>query len=643
MLSRVVLGVFLASGILFACRGSKATEPYTFGQEAELVENNNNSGDQSAEVTVENLSQPIKSDLDLRAEALAILETSCSSCHNPNNAQGGFGTIENVEDMIASQIYIVPRDPEKSLLFTRLGPGGNMPPSAPLDKASVEIIRKWIAGLEISKNKPLSENEVLGLVRRDLENNVTAGLKPSTRYLSFHIPSNLGISSEGLQDLRLSMLKVINSLSRSPALVKPLAIDPQKLVYRLKLDELGISPSLFDAVMADYYPFSQRFIRLGEEKGARQAAEDHTFLRTETGTDNFVLRADWFMATATLPEPYARLLNLGAEQASLDAQLGVNILQNIADKKVMRAGFKNSNVSTQNRIIERHSQANGLAYWISYDFVSNEGVNNIFSLPLGPVGAGFDARAFQHDGGEIIFQLPNGLFGFYLSNAEGVALDKGPTSIVKQNSAPAQFLTAIVNGISCMSCHHQGLIAKADELRPFFQSNGGGFSSAELSQLFNLYPDNAAMKEAMGKDNAFYLRANKDLGIDVTKPDPLNQAYRYYNRGLTRADVREELGISDASLNSLMTLEPFRSQWTSLLQLGGFIKREEFNLLLGSAYRTVKPQVEPIEPLAGDLLMTPSCMFADTLQTDNCLIRKPVPPPPPPADPNAQASLLFYP
>lgn len=504
-----------------------------------------------------------------------------------------------------------------------------MPPKGPIKDEEVEVMRKWISGLSIAKNKPLSESEVLGLIRNDVEQKVAAGFRKNTRYLSFHVASNLGADLASLKIQRDAMLKVLNSISRSPLLVKPEAIDSQKLVYRLRLDELALPTALFDSLLSDFYPFSQKFVTVGEEQGARRAADNQNFLQTELGTENFFVRGDWFIATAMLPQAYTRLMELGANQAELDSKLGIDNLRDLVENKAIRSGFKNSNVSTQNRIIERHAQNNGLSYWTSYDFVSNEGVSNIFGLPLGPVGVGFDSLAFEQDGGEIIFQLPNGMFGFYLSNAAGVALDKGPTSIVKQNDAPAQFLTAIVNGLSCMSCHNQGLIPKKDEIRSFFKANAVGLSNPEISKIFNLYPEENTFKDAMAKDNAMYLKAAKELGLDTTKADPVNQAYRYYNRALTRNDVREELGLTDPQVNTLLTLEPFRSRWPSLQQPGGFMKREEFNLLLGEAFRVSKAQILVINPLLGDMLITPSCMFADPFRMDSCLIRKPPPPPPP--------------
>ena len=54
------------------------------------------------------------------------------------------------------------------------------------------------------------------------------------------------------------------------------------------------------------------------------------------------------------------------------------------------------------------------------DFKSNDNLGNLFRLPLGPQFADnpFPQQAFKHDGGEIIFNLPNGLQGYLLVNGK---------------------------------------------------------------------------------------------------------------------------------------------------------------------------------------------------------------------------------
>jgi serine/threonine-protein kinase len=563
--------------------------------------------------------------VDIQAQALAILDKACVSCHSASNIQGNFGSLDNVEAMLSSGRYLVAGNPERSLIYTKLAPIGNMPPSGALKPEEVATIKQWISSLKPVQVVPLKDTQVIELIQKDLQANVPVADQDQVRYFSFHVPNNVGTNEASLESMRKAFAKVVNSLSRSPALVKPVAIDPKKLIYRVKLNELGIPVPIFEGMMNDFYPYSKQFVNNVADNAAQQIAQNDASLRAAIGTPNYMVRADWFIATATLPIPYERLLQLGEDQAALDAQLGVDIAANLAANRAIRSGFKNSGVSTQNRVIERHSQSNGLSYWISYDFARLDQIENIFANPLGPQPASA-TKAFQHDGGEIIFQLPNGMLAYRLVNAVGTIIDKGPTSIVKQNDAPSQFLSAIVNGVSCMNCHAAGLLYKKDEVRAFAQANVAAFTPAEMEKLLNLYPEDKTFKDAMDKDNTLYFNSLKQLGIDPRMPDPVNQAFRFYNRSLSKNDAKEELGISEALLDSLLLNEPYRTQWTSL-RTQGFISRQELSLLQAQAQEQARIEVNITNPLVGDFLATPDCMFASQVQMDSCLINAPAPAP----------------
>ena len=119
---------------------------------------------------------------------------------------------------------------------------------------------------------------------------------------------------------------------------------------------------------------------------------------------------------------YHDILDLPETDRELETLLGVNAVENIrnaAGHRVWRAGFSDSGVSNNNRVVERHISRYG-AYWKSYDFAGSVGTQNIFTHPL----------SFTHDGGEIVFNLPNGLQAYYLADAGGRRLDAAPIDIV---------------------------------------------------------------------------------------------------------------------------------------------------------------------------------------------------------------------
>ncbi|MEY3902238.1 MAG: Serine/threonine-protein kinase pkn1 [Pseudomonadota bacterium] len=346
------------------------------------------------------------------------------------------------------------------------------------------------------------------------------------------------------------------------------------------------------------------------------------------------LRADWFAATAALPDIYNRFLQQGETRQALDAKLGIDVNQNLKDKKVIRAGFKNSGVSSFNRMIERHDQVNGLGYWISYDFGNLGEEENLFIRPLGPrellegvipdeIG---DPVAFKHDGGEVIYHLPNGLFGYYLATADGKRIDKGPTFIVRQDGAPTQFVSAIVNGVSCMNCHNAGIIKKDDDVKRLTDDlssrEPNAFSARQKQLIAELYVPPATMNKKMDDDNELYFKALKELGIDREKPDPVIEAFRIYNRNLVKEDLAHELTLESDLFSQIFASKTFARLWGALTTQGTYISRDEFQSGI-ALISSIKGFAEFLkDPKKGQYVITAACMFKDQLKMDKCYITK---------------------
>ena len=93
-------------------------------------------------------------------------------------------------------------------------------------------------------------------------------------------------------------------------------------------------------------------------------------LRSEMDCEVPFVYVDWFLANASLPPLYHDILDLPETDRELEQQLEVNVKRNIDTApgvRVWRAGFNDSGVSTNNRVVERHTSQYG-AYWKSYDF-----------------------------------------------------------------------------------------------------------------------------------------------------------------------------------------------------------------------------------------------------------------------------------
>src|SRR5262249_8857680 len=153
----------------------------------------------------------------------------------------------------------------------------------------------------------------------------------------------------------------------------------------------------------------------------------------------------------------------------------------------------------------------------SYDFASNDDRHNLFAHPLGP-GPGPDA--FRHAGGEILFNLPNGLQAYLLVDGKGARIDRGPIELVTDKEGVKKGLNAeVINGISCMPCHVRGVIAKADQARAHVEKSPAFFP--ERKAILALYPGRDRFDELLRGDADRFVEAVKKTGAPLTTTEPV--------------------------------------------------------------------------------------------------------------------------
>jgi TPR repeat protein len=424
---------------------------------------------------------------------------------------------------------VVARSPDKSNLYDYIA-SGEMPPEddkrvkvRPTEN-EISIIRKWIlAGApsfeELVKRDFISPEKMRGFIQADLRDKVAQLDRQYMRYFTLTHLYNAGIRDDEIETYRLAISKLINSLSWSLEIVRPQSIDPKKTIYRIDLRDYdwdiredGTSSSVWDAIIAQS-PYN-------DDVEYNREATDY-LLRKQTGHKIPYVRGDWFVAAASRPPLYHQILEIPQTAKELENRLGVSVAANITREVVVRAGFTRSGVSQNNRMIERHQSQYG-AYWKSYDFAGNKGQQLLTRHPLGP---GKNETYFKHDGGEIIFNLPNGLQAYMLIEASGKRISKGPTSIVSEPDDVARDGNAVVNGISCMHCHDQGIKRKDDEIRPYVEANPIVFRDQPglADSIKALYPEKAVIDRLFDQDARRHIQAAGKAGSPVTEDEETGQ------------------------------------------------------------------------------------------------------------------------
>lgn len=528
----------------------------------------------------------------LGQEAKAILQANCAGCHGGGKAaKGGFGFVLDRDRLVSGRL-ITPGDAGQSDLFLRIQQREMPPPSAKQrpSVAEVKILQRWIdAGAPAfeparSLAKTLSPTEVTESILTDLQ-----GLDPRrrrfTRYLTFSHLAFAGRPAKDLETTREAVGKLLNSLSWHSHITLPEPVDADATILRIDLRAYKWSAAFWEKLAAAY-PY--RLQTLGASKA----------LAGYTGTEVAALRADWFVATASRPPFYHDLLQLPSGDRALERLLQVDVVGDIQDDNVMRAGFNDSGVSKNNRLLERHDAAYG-ALWRSYDFAKNSGRQNLFEHPLGP-NAG--ATSFQPAGGEMIFHLPNGLHAYMLVDAKGQRIDKGPIEIVADPRRPDQ---RVETGISCMSCHARGLLFKADQLRGHVEKNEQVFGKQVVDAVRAIHPRPARFKAHIDEDNIRYLKALEKFGIRDPDEEPINLVTLRFEATLDGRIAAAELGLKLDELSAFLQQNPDEARlFGGLLVAGGTVQRAVFQehfpelarrLLAAQAVQAAKakPEVEP--------------------------------------------------
>ena len=362
---------------------------------------------------------------NLAQQAYAIFERNCLNCHGEHGAFTEEIIIEHTA--LIETGAVVPGKPIESELYKRLfekDPAKRMPLGQPqLSAAAILTIGNWIqAGApdwDIQHDVNfITPHAMLTAIEKHLSTLDTFN-RPFARYFTMTHLYNAGERPEMLRAYRIALSKLVNSLSWGYEVINPKPIDAHATIFYIDLrdyewDIRGDAWRQIESV----YPYA---IEYDAEKQSASLAK-LTKLRQEMDCEVPFIQVDWFLATASLPPLYHEILDLPEIDLQLEQQLGINVARNLNSApgvRVWRAGFNDSGVSNHNRVVERHKSQHG-AYWKSYDFAGSAGVQNIFTHPL----------SFQADGGEIVFNLPNGLQAYYILNASGQRIAVAPTDIV---------------------------------------------------------------------------------------------------------------------------------------------------------------------------------------------------------------------
>ncbi len=516
-------------------------------------------------------SQTVSAQQQIALDTYAIFQQRCLICHGPDGAYKESLLMEY--NVLIENGSVVPGNPDASELYNRLlntDTAKRMPLGQPqLPAQSINTIRNWIlagapdwAVTSVSDGDFISPAEILNTIETHLMS-LAPFDRAFARYFTMTHLYNAGESAQILQEYRKALYKLVNSLSWGSTVTNPQPIDFQGTIFYIDLRHYEWDRNHGWTTIEAEYPYHIAFDAPTQTALKAQL----TRLQGEMNADIPAIHVDWFVAQASLPPLYHNLLSLPLTDRELENRLEVDVAQNLLNApgvRVWRAGTNNSGVSNNNRVIERHTSRYG-AYWKSYDFAGSVGTQNIFTHPL----------SFTHDGGEVIFNLPNGLQAYYVTNASGFRLDDAPINIV---SNPAASDPTVRNGLSCFGCHTEGMKTFEDEVRSVIESNAT--PAYDKAQALRLYVEQSEIDALLQEDTDRYRQALEATGGAFGGIEPISRFHEVFQGtvdasyaaavvGLETetflAKIRENVGLQNLGLLVLDSQNGSmkRDAWTS--------------------------------------------------------------------------------
>jgi len=511
-----------------------------------------------------------------------ILQGSCGNCHIGIGAKGDFGYLLDIELLVAGG-KLTPGNKNESQLYMRMLDGTMPPadqrPARTPTPSQIDLVGRFIDELQLPELTPSCSalafrdvDDQIRLMRADMAARDERD-QPFTRYLTVSYSANAGDCGPILNRQRFALFKGINSVSTATTVVQPVAIDDEETIYRIDirdyewdraidLEDNDISdpanidfPDAWEAIVAN----PRTAVYAVEYQGP-----DADDLVEDAGTRVPFMPVNAFIQATEFGALYYTLI--GGRQSLFDFErevLRLDTRTETAENRLMRAGFSNSGVSQQERVLNRFDSGLGpnTSYWISFDFDGGNGGDgangferdvandSIYSNPLG----------FQFGGGEAIFSLPNGMQGYYAADGAGNRLDTAPIGVVID---PAQNNGLVTNGASCHSCHNAGLITFTDTVRQYVEENRRRFDNQTYENVMEQYPDGLTFKRQMDLDSAMHVDAVERAGVPRREADPVSRVYLDFQRvsvdlrlaagelGVTEKDLLDNVDLLDARLGN---------------------------------------------------------------------------------------------
>jgi serine/threonine-protein kinase len=389
---------------------------------------------------------------DLAERAADVLRQRCAACHTGPKARGGLSILDH-KALLQGRAVVVEKNHEKSELW-QLVECGTMPPGdrPKLTPPEIAALGDWIDGGAPVFPPQIGEAYVLRQILKDIRSQ-DAAKRLNYRYVSFNHLLADGEHPIDPDVCQAALTSALNHLSMMRVPVRPVSIDPTRTVFRIDLAKLGweanpykdeTNVNLYDLILLEY-PFAS----LPERSDDFTALEDEYFKLAKLVRPVPFVRGDWLVTLATQPPLYEDLLGLPRTLHDIKEprtnKVKVQGLESMLQVKPngLRGGIAESGGMAALRFLERRDAGPG-PFWRTYE-LEGKGITDLVRLA---------PEKLTRGPGQVLFGLPNGLYGFYLVNKFGQRLEIAPAGWVHNPKDPD---ADVRTGLSCIRCHDQGV------------------------------------------------------------------------------------------------------------------------------------------------------------------------------------------
>lgn len=268
----------------------------------------------------------------------------------------------------------------------------------------------------------------------------------------------------------------------------------------------------------------------------------HAQLASElSASPSLVYMSSWFLARL-LDDDYYRFMQFGKTQQDVYRSIGVDERksqeldgdQRIALFRSGVAGEKPRRVDRLQGLAGRHGTGAVWQTWDLFDESIREQQHPLYNL-----------LRFQPDGGEAIFERPNGLHGFILYDADRQLVTEAPPNLVSDHQIPPPHTRRLRPAISCIRCHgpRDGLQDANNDVRTLLDAGvdivadlDGLDQHETLLRIAGLYSGDFSRRIELGRDD--YERAvrlatqmpHQPQGVGVREASEIISAVYSYAR-----------------------------------------------------------------------------------------------------------------